>query len=273
VADFDKVIPPGQEGKIEVKIWGHKIFPGHFKKSWTVTTNDPENERVVLSLSGDVVKVFEVSSEIAVNGFSDEKLEKEVILTNRLDRPIHLKGYRWSEKMRSSPELSNLLGVKLETIEKGQRYRLKVWNKDPLPPGHYLGDLYLQTDYDELNEKKVMVRFTVTPDVEVHPKTIIMREMIVDEGTSKSFDKRITIIAARADSLKILKIEPDREDITVNVQEIVAGKSYRCTVRIRPPSKTGRYLGTLKVHTNYPGYEEMEVNITGTVRAMKPREG
>jgi hypothetical protein len=109
--------------------------------------------------------------------------------------------------------------------------------------------------------------------VEVHPKTIIMREMIVDEGTSKSFDKRITIIAARADSLKILKVEPDREDITVNVQEIVPGKSYRCTVRIRPPSKTGRYLGTLTVHTNYPGYEEMEVNITGTVRAMKPRTG
>ena len=268
MADFDKVIPPGTEGKINVKIYGHKIFPGHFKKSYTVTTNDPENERILLSLAGDVVKVFETSSEIAVTGFSDDDLKKEVILTNTLDRPIHLSGYRWSETTRSSPELDDKLGVLLETIEKGRKYRLKVWNKERLDPGHYLGDLFLKSDFEGLGEKKVMVRFTVTPDVEVHPKTVIMREMIVDEGTSKSFDKKITIIAARADSLKILKIVPDREDITVNVQEIVPGKSFRCTIRLRPPTETGRYLGMLKIYTNYPGYEEIPVNITGTVRVM-----
>ena len=272
MADFDKVVPPGKEGKINVKIYGHKIFPGHFKKSYTVTTNDPENERIVLTLAGDVVKVFEVSSELAITGFKDEDLKKEVILTNQLDTPINLTDYRWSERQRSSPELSDKIGVELKTIEKGRKYRLTVWNRVPLEPGHYLGDLYLKSDFEGLTEKKLLVRFTVTPDVEVHPKTVIMREMIVEEGTTKSFDKKITIIAARADSLKILKIEPDRDDITVNVQEIVPGKSFRCTIRLRPPTETGRYLGTLKIHTNYPGYEVMPVNITGTVRAMARKE-
>lgn len=272
MADFDKVVPPGQEGKINVKIYGHKIFPGHFKKSYTVTTNDPENERVVLTLSGDVVKVFDVSTEIAVTGFRDEELKKEVILTNRLEKPVHLTDYRWSETTRSSPELSDMLGVKLEPIESGQKYRLTVWNKKQLEPGHYLGDLFLKSDFEGLSEKKVMVRFTITPDVEVHPKTVIMREMIVEEGTSKSFDKKITIIAARADSLKILKVEPDRDDVTVNVQEIVPGKSFRCTIRLRPPSETGRYLANLKIYTNYPGYEVLPVSITGTVRLMARKE-
>jgi hypothetical protein len=272
VADFDKVVPPGQEGKINVKIYGHKILHGHFEKSYTVTTNDPENERVVLKVAGDVKKVFDVSSDIAVSGFTDEDLEKEVILTNLLEKPIHLTGYRWSEKTVSTPELEKLVGVKMETIERGRKYRLSVWNKEKLLPGHYLGDLFLKTDFPELGEKKVTVRFTVTPDVEVHPKTIIMREMMVEEGKSKSFDKRITIIAARADSLKILNVVPNREDITVNVQEVIPGKSYRCTVRVRPPTQTGRFLGELKIYTNYPGYEELAVNITGTVRAMPPRE-
>lgn len=272
MADFDKVIPPGKEGKIIVKIYGHKIFAGHFKKSYTVTTNDPDNERLVLTLSGEVVKVFDVSSELALTGFTDEILKKEVILTNLLDEPIHLDGYRWSGKSTTSPEMEKKIGIKLEPVERGRKYRLTAWNKEPLDPGHYLGYVFLKSDYEGLEEKKVMIRFTITPDVEVHPKAVFMREMIVEEGTSKSFDKKITIIAARADSLKILKIVPDREDITVNVQEIVPGKSFRCSIRLRPPTETGRYLGTLKIYTNYPGYEEMPFNISGTVRVMARKE-
>ncbi|HUV37814.1 MAG TPA: hypothetical protein VMX58_12830 [Patescibacteria group bacterium] len=272
MADFDKVIPPGKEGKITVKIYGHKIFPGHIKKSYTVTTNDPENESVVLTLSGDVVKVFDVSTDIAVTGFSDEELKKEVILTNRLDKPVHLSEYRWSESTQNAMGLTDKLNVKLEPIERGQQYRLTVWNKEPLKPGHYLGDLFIKSDFEGLPEKKVMVRFTITSDVEVHPNNVIMREMIVEEGTSKSFEKKITIIAARADTLKILKVEPDREDITVNVQEIVPGKSFRCTIQLRPPTETGRYLGNLKIYTNYPGYEVLPVSITGTVRMMARKE-
>ncbi len=273
MADFDKVIPPGKEGKISVKIHGHKIFAGHFKKTYTVTTNDPENEHIVLTLAGDVVKVFDVSSDIALTGFSDENLKKEVILTNRLEKPIQLEDYRWAETVRNSPEMGKLISVKLEPIELGRKYRLTVWNKEQLDPGHYLGEIFIKSDFEGLAEKKILVRFTITPDVEVHPNKIFMREMIVEKGTSKSFDKKITIIAARADSLKILSVVPDREDITVNVQEIVPGKSFRCTIRLRPPSETGRYLGTLKIHTNYPGYEELPVNITGTVRIMARKEG
>jgi hypothetical protein len=272
VADFDKVIPPGKEGKINVKIYGHKVFAGHFKKSYTVTTNDPDNERLVLTLSGDVVQVFEISSELALTGFTDEILKKDVILTNQLDEPIHLEGYRWSDEKSMTPEMEGKIGVKLEPVERGRQYRLTVWNKEQLGPGHYLGYLYLKSDFEGLKEKKVMVRFTITPDVEVHPKAVFMREMIVEEGTSRSFDKKITIIAARADSLEILKVVPDRDDITVNVQEVVPGKSYRCSIRLRPPTVTGRYLGILKIYTNYPGYEEIPINITGTVRVMARKE-
>lgn len=269
MADFDKVIPPGQEGEINVKIYGHKIFPGHFRKGYTVTTNDPENEKVVLNVSGDVTKVFDVSSDIAVVGFSDEDMKKEVILTNLLDRPVHLTGYRWSDVKWNTPGVEDKVGVELRTIERGRKYGLKVWNKEKLGPGHYISDLFLETDFEEMGEKKLLVRFTVTPDVEVHPRSVIMREMMVEEGTSKSFEKKITIIAARADSLKILKIEPDRDDITTSIQEIVPGKSFRCTVQVRPTSKTARYVGNLNIFTNYPGYEVLQVSISGTVRAVK----
>lgn len=87
MADYDKVIPSGQVGEIEVKIYGNKIHAGRFKKSYAVRTNDPEQENVNLILSGNIRKVYDVSSDLAVIGFSDEDMKKEIIFTNLLDRP------------------------------------------------------------------------------------------------------------------------------------------------------------------------------------------
>ena len=267
MADYDKVILPGQEGRIGVKIYGHKIHPGHFRKGFTITTNDPTNKKIVLTINGDVTKVFEVTKDLYISGFADEDLDLETTVINRLDEPIRITGARWAEKGRDSAELAEMFDVTLESLEAGRKYRVAISNKKPLEPGnHYMGDLVLETDFPKLKEKKLIVRVTVTPDVEVHPKNIIMREMRVREGLSQSFDRVITVIAARADTLKIRDIISDREDITVSIKEVHPGKSFRCTVRVRPPSVNGKYVGELRILTNYPGYEEIPVKIMGSVR-------
>ena len=50
MADFDKVIPPGQEGKVNIKIDGKKLFPGMFEKNFAVSTNDPQNQQFSLTV-------------------------------------------------------------------------------------------------------------------------------------------------------------------------------------------------------------------------------
>lgn len=267
MADYDKVILPGKEGKIGVKIYGHKIHPGHFRKGFTITTNDPTNRKIVLTINGDVTKVFEVTKDLYISGFADEDLDLETSVINLLDEPIRITGARWAEKGRDSSEMGELLDVKLDEKKAGREYRISITNTKPLEPGnHYMGDLVLETDYPKLKEKKLLVRVTVTPDVEVHPKNIIMREMRVREGTSKSFDRVITVIAARADSLQIRDIIADRDDISVSIKEVHPGKSFRCTVRVRPPSQNGKYVAQLRILTNYKGYEEIPVKIMGSVR-------
>ncbi|MCK4235759.1 MAG: hypothetical protein KAX38_01485 [Candidatus Krumholzibacteria bacterium] len=266
MADFDKVIPPGEEGEIKVKIHGRKIRPGHFNKGYTVKTNDPKRSRVILSIVGDIKKVFGFSNDMSISGFVDEDMKLETIITNLIETPINITDFKWSGKAVDYARLKDKLGVKLETIEKGRKYRLKVWNKENLSPGHYMGDIVLMTDFDKLKEKTIAVRFTVTPDVEVHPRTIHLGEMLVPEGMSKSFDRNFRVIAARGDSLKVLSVIPDREDVTVKIQEIEPGKAYRGTIRIRPQSTVGRYSASLKIITNYPGYEELKLRVKGIVR-------
>lgn len=269
MADFDKVILPGEEGKIGIKIVGFKIHPGRFKKSFTVKTNDPENPKVILYVTGIVKKVFDFTKSLSLSGYSDDDMSIETLISNKLPDPIVVKGWHWSQKSRDYEYLTENIGVQLEIVESGRQYKLKTWTREPARPGQYTGDIVLETDFKDIPEKTVPFRMVITPDVQVHPNTIIMREMRVVEGTTKSFDKVVSLIAARGDSLKILEVIPDRDDITVNVREVRPGKAFSCKLSIRPPTESGNYSGTIKFITNYPGYEEIETQIRGTVRVVK----
>ena len=83
MAEYDKAIPPGQEGKISVKIIGHKIHPGPFKKGFTVLSNDPNRKHLKLIVTGEIKKVFEEQKYLSVVGFTDDELKAESILTSR----------------------------------------------------------------------------------------------------------------------------------------------------------------------------------------------
>ncbi len=269
MADYDEVIPPGSEGKIGVKLIGSKLHPGRFKKDFTVTTNDPEKSKVTLSVTGNVVQVFQASKALALSGFRGEKLKDEVILTSSLEEPINLTGYHWSEQSKDKNALADGVGIKITTLEKGKKFKIDTWLEKDLAPRQYYADLYIDTDSKKLPEKKLPFRLQIMDDVELHPSTIYMRELQMTEGTSKSFEKIVSIISARGDSLKILDVIPSDDSITWNIREVKPGKAYTCKFQIRPKAEPGKYEATLKFLTNYPGYEEMVVPIKGSVRITK----
>jgi hypothetical protein len=272
VADFDKAILPGKEGKISIKVDGYKLHAGRFKKSFTVRTNDPENPTTILYVTGIVKRLFDFSTALSLSGYANEDLKVESIISSEVDDPINITAWNWDEKAKDYDFLSKNVGVKLETLQKGKQYKLTLWTKGDVEPGQYMGDMVLHTDFKEVPLKKMPFRLVITPDVQIHPATVILREMKITEGTTKSFQKQMSVIAARGDSLKILEVVPDREDISVNVKEARAGKAYQLTISVRPPSVPGKYTAHLKIKTNYPGYEEMDAVIMGYVRVVKEGE-
>lgn len=269
MADYDEVIPPGSEGKIGVKLIGHKLHAGRFKKSFTVKTNDPENTKVTLNVSGTIQQVFQVSKGLSLSGYKGDELKEEVMISSAIDEQIKLIGYHWSEKSRDKLALEEGIGVKITPVEDGKKYKVEVWLKEDLPPKQYFADLFIETDFDKLPEKKLAFRLHIMDDVELHPSTIYMRELQMTEGTTKSFEKIVSVISARGDSLKILDVIPSDESITWNIREVKPGKAYTCRFQIRPKSEPGKYEASLKFLTNYPGYEELIVPIRGSVRITK----
>ena len=266
MADYDEVIPPGSEGKIAVKLIGHKLHNGSFKKSFTVKTNDPENAKVTLSVLGHIQQVFQMSKALSLSGYRGEEIKEELVITSTLDEKVSLTGYHWSEKSKDKEALEKGVGVKITPIEDGKKYKIEAWLKEELPPKQYFADLFVETDSEKLPEKKMTFRLHIMDDVELHPSSIYMRELRVVEGTSKSFEKVVSVIAARGDSLKVLDVIPSDESITWNIREVRPGKAYTCRFQIRPRSEPGKYEATLKFITNYSGYEELVVPIRGSVR-------
>jgi hypothetical protein len=267
VADFEKVIPPGKEGKVNVKIDGKKLEnPGLFEKSFTVTTNDPLNKQFVLVVRGTVKRAFETSGDMRWAGYSDEDLKVETTITNLLPVPVNITGARWVDDSRGL-NLSEKIGLKVETIEKGKKFRLKIWKKKELTPDSFVAEIELTTDYPKLAVKRVPMQIIVMNDVEVQPDRVIYGEMVLSPTGPKAFDRIFTITASRGDSLKIIKAVPNRNDMTVKLQELQPGKSFRGTILITPQPKTiGPYLGSIKIYTNYRRYKEINVDVVGSVR-------
>jgi hypothetical protein len=266
VADFDEVIPPGQEGKVNIKIVGKKLgYAGSFTKKFTVRTNDPDNAQFILVVHGTVIKAFQFSGEMRWSGFLKDKMIFENVITNMLSTPVNITGVRWGDDGKAKG-LDEKIGLKIKTVEQGVKYRLTMWNKKELPPGGFTAEIILVTDHPKIGEKAVAMTVIVQKEVEIHPERIYTQEMVVPAGYMKAFDNTFDIVAARGDSLKILKAVPNRGDMTVKIEEIERGKLFRGTITVRPKSTMVQYLGSVKVYTNYPGYRELTVDLEGGVR-------
>jgi hypothetical protein len=277
VADYDKAIPPGKEGRVNVKIDGRKLYPGFSEKHFAVKTNDPENAAFNLAIQMNIKRVFEVSKDLRWAGFMDEEFKIESILTNMLDTPVNITSAQFDDATKRKG-YDQKIGLKLETIEKGKKYRLKLWRKKEMSPESFVASVVLTTDFPKLKEKKLPLSIMIAPDVELHPSRIYFPEMVIPPGATKTFEKQFSIVAARGDSLEIVKVEPNRDDITVKIQEIVPGKSFRGTVWVRPTSRIGQYMGSIKIYTNNSKFKVLSLDLIGSVRVAessggRPRSG
>jgi hypothetical protein len=195
VADYDKAIPPGQEGKINIKIDGKKLFPGMFEKSFTVKTNDPANAQFVLTITGTVKKTFEFSREMRWTGFVDDQFKFEVEVTNLLPTPVGITGARLADDV-AAKGLQDKIGIKLETIEKGKKYRIKLLKKKDLAPENIVANIVLTTDFPKIKEKSVPMSIIIQKEVEIYPDRLYFGEMVIPPGATKAFDRTFNIVAA-----------------------------------------------------------------------------
>ena len=117
---FDRVIPPGGEGKATLKV-DLRGLQGRVDKTATIHSNDPRQPTLLLTLQGRVRPLIEVRpgpqvlfSSAAQN--SDEKT-LELVSTGSEFKVLKVEN-----------GLEGKIRTQLETVEAGKQYRLRITN-------------------------------------------------------------------------------------------------------------------------------------------------
>jgi hypothetical protein len=149
-ADYDKVIPPGESGKIIIKA-NTKGYGGQtFLRDIRVDTNDPATPRLILHISGQVDQFADINPKsVFLRGKTGEDIQARVTISPNSKYPFHITGVRPSREIADK--------VKVD-VESGQNhYGITIVNL-LASPGSYYGNVQLDTDSAALPELTISVR-------------------------------------------------------------------------------------------------------------------
>jgi hypothetical protein len=137
VADYDRTIPPGGEGKITLTIKPFSVLR-QFRKATRVRINDPEQPLLVFTLHGVAQPFIEIqpSHIVRLRGTPGQDLRGQVRFISHLPTPWQITDYRTN--------IPDKIEVHLKATQPGKVYVLEVKNKRNVP-GPYAGLIELFT--------------------------------------------------------------------------------------------------------------------------------
>ena len=137
VADYDRVIPPGGEGRIILTIKPYSVLRNFIKKA-AVRVNDPSRRELELTMKGYVQPIIEIkpSHIVRLRGMVTDNLQGRVRFISHLSGPWKI--------VRYVNGLPGMVQVQVKAVKPGKIYELEVKNicKEA---GHYGGKIELYT--------------------------------------------------------------------------------------------------------------------------------
>jgi len=148
VANFDRSIPPGGEGKITLT-FDTKGYEGKVQKTSTVYTNDPKTPEGKLVFEALVKTPIMVSEKmVLLKGAYQEIVTKTIDIKGELKEPLKLEPVEFT--------LDKKAKFNIEEVTKGKHFRV-TFTSIPNVGNSYRGILKLKTNYPEKPELVIYV--------------------------------------------------------------------------------------------------------------------
>lgn len=250
MAQFDRAVPPGGEGKITIKVTLNNMN-GPVKKTSTAFTNDPQNPQVKLVMQGTVKGLIEVrpGNVVSFRGMVDQMGEREVEIIS-LSRPFQIQ--------RLESTLEDKISHKLETVANGKHYRLKVSNL--AKQGSYSGVIKLITDLPQKPDIIVRVVGSVEGEIAVKPPTVLVGKLAAQQPVRV---QTVRVIDNRNRPFHITDLSYDHELVKVTQQPLPRDQGF--SLEISPileniPSGA-RQQTSVGIRTDVSPTDEQEVKV------------
>jgi hypothetical protein len=264
VAKFDKVIPPGQEGKIEVSINGEKVH-GTFSKTATVESNDPLHAHMTIAVEGTEIPYLNIVPEgtVYLHGRYGEVIEKKVKISSNEELPdFKVTGV--------TSNVDDKVTYRVEPGEKAGEYTLHVFKNSKLPTMSTFGNLFIHTNSKDSPESKLEVQIMTKGSISVSPTSVNFGVVKFTDENGPGTPATRSIVASKATGKFAIK------EITVNNPEFVAalepvtpGQQYRIQVTFTPPARNAvgqTEFAEMVIHTDDPMEPELRVQLLARAR-------
>jgi hypothetical protein len=226
-------------------------FQGYVKKTATVQSDSPDNPRITLIVQGNVKALIEVRPEKTVyfQGMAEQLGDKsiEILSTSSV---FHI------QKMKDSLEKN--AACRLETVEDGKHYRLRISNL--LKQGSYRGAITLYTDLAAKPEVTVWVSGFIEGDIGVRPNTLVLGQLAADQPILSG---KVLVVSNRNKPFRIIRCAYDEKIINVKQEPVPDGTGF--SLEVTPNMKSipsgGRLQTTLTIETDVASEGKHEVQV------------
>ena len=271
VADFDKVIKPGETGKVSAHV-DTTNFAGPINKGITLETNDPTAPSAQVTITAVVKPFVEAypAGFIRFNMLQGDSEKQSVTLYSDETEPFQItKVESPQEWIKVDVKKNEGLDVIPNVGREGQnQYKLDITVGGPdAKVGPLAEKVHVLTNSKHQPEYWISVTGVVRPSIRVEPTALNFGEVAASDAAATR------IIMLRSNDLKapetfqVTKAESNVPGVSVAINPTANKGEYEVTVQVDKAAKAGALDGTVTINTNDKVHPVITVPVKGMVKA------
>ena len=215
---YDKEIPPGGVGKIPLTLKTRGLKK--FKKSVTITCNDPVNPTQKIYLAGQI-KYYVSAEPMRVNFLrigADEKVKQVVKITTHTEKArLELQGQGKADKFQAT----------LAPGASANEYQLTVEGLPPFKPRSNTAKFTVKTGVPQQPMLEIPVSAYVPERLEIKPA-----QLIVPQAREQPTKRTVMVINNGETPVEVLSATASNPEIAAEIMEQTKGKNYRIALTL-----------------------------------------
>lgn len=271
VADYDKVIKPGQIGKVSAHV-DTTGFAGPISKAVTLETNDPNTPTAQITISAIVKPYVEAypAGYVRYNMLQGDVEKQSVTLYTEEEAPFEIVA------IESPQEWIKVEAKKLETADvvpqigrKDQaQYRLDFSVGGPdARVGPLAEKVRVVTNSKHQPEYWISVTGVVRPPFRVDPTGINFGEVApTDSAATRTISLRSNNLKTPGD-FSVTKVESGVAGVTAEVKPTERPGEFSVTLQVAKDAKPGALDGNVTIYTSDKAKPTVVIPVKGTIKA------
>lgn len=275
VADFDKVVKPGQTGKVTAHV-DTTAFTGPIAKSVTLETNDPTTPTSQLTIHAVVKPYVEAypAGFVRYNMLQGDAEMQTLTLYSEEDEPfeiIRIEGPADWVKVAYS-KITNEADRVPNVGKAGQnQYKLNITVGGPdAKIGPMAEKLKVVTNSKHQPEYPITITGVIRPTLRVEPTALNFGEVAPNDAAATRMVLLHSNDTKTPERFQVTKAESSLPSITASVKPGANKGEFEVNLQVARDAKPGDVDGTVKIYTNDRISPIITVPVKATIKAATP---